>query len=221
MPGGSQMRQRARCWRRIPALAATASGITKAMMRDKGQADQRGSHSQKGATEGADAVTAWVDGFEDVLTKVLPSLTSSRPPVGCMPNERLRAALLQRGLTPATLGGQIGVDQKTVERWIAGRIPYRRHRYEVASRLGVDEVYLWPEALSRDQVTAASESEVLAIYPHRSDVPRDILGRLFSAAEQRDRRARLRRAVPGRGRDGAEDHRGQGPGRGPGPRPAR
>ena len=101
-----------------------------------------------------------------------------------MPNERLRAALLQRGLTPATLGGQLGVDQKTVERWISGRVPYRRHRYEVASRLGVDEVYLWPEALTRDQVTAASESEVLSIYPHRSDVPRDILGRLFGAAEQ-------------------------------------
>ena len=32
--------------------------------RDKGQADQRGSHSQKGATQGADAVTAWVDGFK-------------------------------------------------------------------------------------------------------------------------------------------------------------
>jgi transcriptional regulator with XRE-family HTH domain len=100
-----------------------------------------------------------------------------------MPNERLRAALLQRGLTPATLGAQIGVDQKTVERWITGRTPYRRHRYDVASRLGVDEVYLWPEALTRDQVTAASESELLAIYPHRSDVPRDILGRVFSAAE--------------------------------------
>jgi hypothetical protein len=32
--------------------------------RDKSQADQRGSHSQKGATEGADAVTAWVDGLK-------------------------------------------------------------------------------------------------------------------------------------------------------------
>ncbi len=37
-----------------------------------------------------------------------------------MPNERLRAALLERGLTPAALGEEIGVDQKTVERWIVG-----------------------------------------------------------------------------------------------------
>jgi len=100
-----------------------------------------------------------------------------------MPNERLRATLLQRGITPAALGDQLGVDHKTVERWIAGRLPYRRHRHAVASRLGVDEAYLWPGALSREQVTAASESEVLAIYPHRSDVPRDAWAQLFKSAE--------------------------------------
>jgi transcriptional regulator with XRE-family HTH domain len=100
-----------------------------------------------------------------------------------MPNERLRAALLERGLTPSTLGEQLGVDHKTVERWIAGRVPYRKHRYEVASRLGMDEAYLWPGALSREQVAAASDSEVVAVYPHRTDVPRDTWGRLFDSAE--------------------------------------
>jgi transcriptional regulator with XRE-family HTH domain len=102
-----------------------------------------------------------------------------------MPNERLRAALLEHGLTPATLSEQIGVDHKTVERWISlGRLPYRRHRYAVAARLSVDEAYLWPDALSREQVAAASDSELLAIYPHRSDVPRDTWERLFQAAER-------------------------------------
>ena len=100
------------------------------------------------------------------------------------PNERLRAALLERGITPAKLSEELGVDHKTVERWVKGRLPYRRHRYALAARLKVDEAYLWPHALSKDQVWAASESEVLAIYPHRSDVPRDILERIFSAAEQ-------------------------------------
>jgi transcriptional regulator with XRE-family HTH domain len=103
-----------------------------------------------------------------------------------MPNERLRAALLEHGLTPATLSEQIGVDHKTVERWITlGRVPYRRHRYAVAARLSVDEAYLWPDALSREQVAAASDSEVLAIYPHRSDVPRDTWERLFQLAERK------------------------------------
>jgi transcriptional regulator with XRE-family HTH domain len=101
-----------------------------------------------------------------------------------MPNERLRAALLESGLTPAVLGEEVGVDHKTVERWIAGRTPYRKHRYAAAARLGMDEVYLWPDALSRDQVAVASESEVLAVYPHRSDVPRDAWVRLFESAEQ-------------------------------------
>lgn len=101
-----------------------------------------------------------------------------------MPNERLRAAMLERGITPMALGDELGVDHKTVERWITGRVPYRRHRYAVASRLGVDEAYLWPNALSREQVTAASDSEVLAIYPHRSEVPQDLWERLFASAER-------------------------------------
>ena len=101
-----------------------------------------------------------------------------------MQNERLRAALLERGLTPAALGAEIGVDQKTVERWVLGRTPYRKYRYAVASRLEKDEAYLWPGALSREQVAAASDSEVLAIYAHRSDVPRDAWERLFATAER-------------------------------------
>jgi transcriptional regulator with XRE-family HTH domain len=102
-----------------------------------------------------------------------------------MPNERLRAALLEHGLTPSRLGDEIGVDHKTVERWITlSRVPYRRHRYAVAARLAVDEAYLWPDALSREQVAAASDSEVLAIYPHRSDVPRDTWERVFGLAER-------------------------------------
>ena len=48
----------------------------------------------------------------------------------------------------------------------------------------MDEAYLWPDALSREQVTEASNSEVVAIYPHRSDVPDEVWEQLFSAAEQ-------------------------------------
>jgi transcriptional regulator with XRE-family HTH domain len=100
-----------------------------------------------------------------------------------MPNERLRATLLERGLTPAALSEDLGVDHKTVERWISsGRLPYRRHRFAAASRLGVDEAYLWPDALSQEQVAAASYSEVLAIYPHRSDVPREVWTRFLASA---------------------------------------
>ncbi|MBT2213776.1 helix-turn-helix transcriptional regulator [Actinomadura sp. NEAU-AAG7] len=102
-----------------------------------------------------------------------------------MPNERLRATLLEQGMTVATLAESIGVDYKTVERWITkDRTPYRRHRYAVASRLGVDETFLWPDALTNEQVTAASSSELVTIYPHRSSVPRDTWGRLFATARE-------------------------------------
>jgi transcriptional regulator with XRE-family HTH domain len=102
--------------------------------------------------------------------------------VGWMANERLRAALLESGVTPADLAEHVGVDHKTVERWIRGRLPYRKHRYSIATRLKVEEKYLWPDALSQDQVAAASESEIVGIYPHRSDVPRETWMRLFDAA---------------------------------------
>lgn len=102
-----------------------------------------------------------------------------------MANERLRAALLERGATLADLATAAEVDPKTVERWITqGRTPYRRHRYVVAAFLGVDEAYLWPGALSREQVASASEHEIVTVYPHRWAVPRDVWGRLFAEAEQ-------------------------------------
>jgi transcriptional regulator with XRE-family HTH domain len=100
-----------------------------------------------------------------------------------MANERLRAAILENGLTAHTLASDLGVDVKTVERWVNGRVPYRRYRYAVSSRLGVDEGYLWPDALTKDQVTAASASEVISVYPHRSEVPRDAWRRLFESAD--------------------------------------
>jgi lambda repressor-like predicted transcriptional regulator len=102
-----------------------------------------------------------------------------------MANERLRALLLERGVTVGTLAEAVQVDAKTVERWIVqGRLPYRKHRYDVAAYFGVDESYIWPDALDRAQVAAASESEIVAVYPHRWAVPRDTWGHLFEQAEQ-------------------------------------
>lgn len=101
-----------------------------------------------------------------------------------MANERLRAALLQRGVTPNELAEAVGVDPKTIERWIGGRAPYRRHRYKVATKLGIDEGYLWPGALAAEQVASASESEILLTYPHRWAVPHDLWGQLFDSAEE-------------------------------------
>ena len=101
-----------------------------------------------------------------------------------MANDRLRSALLEHGYTPESLAELIGVDAKTVERWIGGRLPHRRHRYAVASRTRYDENYLWPDALARDQAADASESEIITVYPHRWAVPKDLWGHYFDNAER-------------------------------------
>jgi transcriptional regulator with XRE-family HTH domain len=102
-----------------------------------------------------------------------------------MRNERLRALLLERGETPDKLADAVHVDAKTVERWITkGRVPYRKHRYEVATFLGVDESFIWPDALDRDEVAAVSQSEIVAVYPHRWAMPRDTWGHFFSQAKR-------------------------------------
>jgi len=102
-----------------------------------------------------------------------------------MPNDRLRSALLERGITELQLAEALDVDPKTVERWIStGRTPYRRHRYAVAAHLRVDEAYLWPDALSPDQVANASESEIINVYPHRWAVPSDLWRNFFDNAER-------------------------------------
>jgi lambda repressor-like predicted transcriptional regulator len=102
-----------------------------------------------------------------------------------MANERLRALLLERGVTPAKLSEHVEVDPKTIERWItAGRVPYRRHRYSVAAFFGVDEAYIWPGAIDQDQVAAAAHSEIIAVYPHRWSVPRETWEHFFTQAEE-------------------------------------
>jgi transcriptional regulator with XRE-family HTH domain len=102
-----------------------------------------------------------------------------------MRNERLRALMLERGCTLDQLAEAVHVDAKTVERWITkGRVPYRKHRFDVATFLGVDEAYIWPGALGKDEIAAVSQSEVVAMWPHRWAVPRDTWGHFFAKAER-------------------------------------
>lgn len=101
-----------------------------------------------------------------------------------MRNERLRAALLEHGLTPAAFAEMMNVDVKSVERWINGRTPYRRHRYAIAAHLGAEEAYLWPDALTHEQVASAAASEIVNVYPHRWTVPSDLWRNVFDSAEQ-------------------------------------
>ena len=63
-------------------------------------------------------------------------------------NESLRRALLRARLREVDVAAHLGVDPKTVRRWLSGRVPYLRHRWALAQLRGLDESHLWPQ-LSR------------------------------------------------------------------------
>ena len=101
-----------------------------------------------------------------------------------MPNERLRVAIFSSRLDIDDLAHQLRVDRKTVERWIGGRLPYKRHRYDLASLLGVDPAYIWPVE-SADQASELALAEVVGIYPVRSTVSNGAWQRMFDQARER------------------------------------
>jgi transcriptional regulator with XRE-family HTH domain len=73
-----------------------------------------------------------------------PSSLSSADPG--LVNEKLRDAVWGSGIEITELARQVGVDPKTVERWMTGgRIPYRRHRWNASRVLGIDESELWAD----------------------------------------------------------------------------
>ena len=89
-----------------------------------------------------------------------------------MANERLRSAILTNGYGLQSFAEGLGVDRKTVDRWIAGRnLPYRRHQFDIAAKLGLDVAYLWPEAHAGSTPGDVGQAELLTLYPHRSAVP--------------------------------------------------
>jgi hypothetical protein len=92
--------------------------------------------------------------------------------------------MVEQGLTHHALADELGVNVKSVERWVAGDIvPFPRNRHRLATRLGRDESYLWPDALTRDRAAALAESELVRVYPHRADVPAEEWRQLFEAGD--------------------------------------
>ncbi|MDI3418562.1 XRE family transcriptional regulator [Streptomyces luteolus] len=98
-----------------------------------------------------------------------------------MANDRLRATISASDETIQSVADHVGVDPKSVERWITkDRTPHRGHRWKTASLLGVDEVYLWPTV--EKQTEAASTSELVTYYPHRGAVPTGLWSSLIEKA---------------------------------------
>lgn len=106
--------------------------------------------------------------------------TRKRPGVA---NERLRAAIHRTGLSAEEMAEQLGVDRKTVWRWIGGQVPYKRHQHAVAAALAVDPGYLWPSC-GTDEPKDLALAEIRAVWPQRFLVPSSAWLELFEGAEQ-------------------------------------
>lgn len=98
-------------------------------------------------------------------------------------NELLRQALLRARLREVDVAARLGVDPKTVRRWMTGRVPYPHNRAAIAEMVGVDEADLWPEA-GASLASRTRPDELGAVYPHRWAIPREAWVRLFEAAER-------------------------------------
>ncbi|MFE6645642.1 XRE family transcriptional regulator [Nocardioides sp. NPDC057772] len=99
-----------------------------------------------------------------------------------MRNERLAAAMRSAGVSQVRLAYEIDVDPKTVERWIAqGRTPHPRRRAAVAALLGCEQSQLWDVQVEHSDAIAP---EVVALYAHRADTPKELWLNLLTSAQR-------------------------------------
>jgi transcriptional regulator with XRE-family HTH domain len=97
-------------------------------------------------------------------------------------NEILRRALFRARLAEEDVAAHLGVDPKTVRRWLEGRLPYPRHRWALADLLDANEDDLWPDVQAARAARSRPE-EIKAVYPHRWAVPQRVWHELFGSAQ--------------------------------------
>jgi transcriptional regulator with XRE-family HTH domain len=109
-----------------------------------------------------------------------------------MPNDRLREAMMRASCTQQALADAVGVDPKTVERWVRqNRVPHRRIAERAARALHEDVHVLWP-VLRSIRPARAVHSELVALYPRRADAP----GNLWWTCSPRRKRISISSSMP-------------------------
>jgi hypothetical protein len=90
--------------------------------------------------------------------------------------------MLRARLREVDVAAHLGVDPKTVRRWLSGRVPYPSSRATLADLMGMNEADLWPEA--RGPLPGRSRpKELAAVYPQRCTISNEMWARFFDAAE--------------------------------------
>src|SRR5436190_2963063 len=98
------------------------------------------------------------------------------------PISPLRRALAESRLREVDVAEALGVDPKTVQRWLAGRLPQPRHRWGLADLVQRHEYDLWPQLVGG--LAPTINPEILATYTHRGAVPRELWRRLFASGQR-------------------------------------
>ncbi|SCG19221.1 Helix-turn-helix [Micromonospora echinofusca] len=122
------------------------------------------------------------------LADLRPTTTGTATATTTNPiNERLRETLLSLGESPADFATKLGVDPKTVERWIsnANRHPHPRTAYQAARLLDVDVTYLWPTIHGNRLSKISGTDELTACWPGRASVPLGLWTQLVTDAQRR------------------------------------
>ncbi|NUT22444.1 MAG: helix-turn-helix transcriptional regulator [Hamadaea sp.] len=101
-----------------------------------------------------------------------------------MRNERLREAIRASGLAITELGGAVGVNGKTAQRWVyEGRTPRRKTADRVSRRLGVPVDWLWPTISGPDNGPENQPRDFVRLYAHRAEAPRQLWHELMRGAK--------------------------------------
>lgn len=107
------------------------------------------------------------------------------PPKGTDVNAALRNALAAAQLTETDVATHLGVDPKTVRRWLSGQRPYPRHRWALAELLQTNEGVLWPSIEMSNEKGGQYSTQLSSIFAHRWQVPRAAWVRLFEEAKEK------------------------------------
>lgn len=93
--------------------------------------------------------------------------------------------MARRGVTREELARRVGVDVKTVDRWVdlPARTPHAPRRAAVAEVLGVDPGMLWPRAV-RAAIKTGVDRELVSSYAYRNQCPPTVWSSLIDGAEQ-------------------------------------
>ena len=101
-----------------------------------------------------------------------------------MANDRLRDALMAARVTHEDLAADLGVNTKTVERWITqDRTPYPQFRHRISVLVQKDESWLWPDGYSRKRRSEISRvGDRPRSTPTGPTCPDELWARLFENA---------------------------------------